>query len=52
MKFKTGHVADIGEVTQERPDAMAAFGRSDLRVQSARAEQFLEPNGSIFEDWL
>jgi hypothetical protein len=49
MKFKTGHMAGISEVTQMRPHAVAASGRSDLRVRSARAEQFLEPNGSIFE---
>jgi hypothetical protein len=36
MKFKTGHVASIGEVTQVRPDAVAAFGRSDLCVRLAR----------------
>jgi hypothetical protein len=44
-----GHVAGIGKVAQVRPDAVAAFGRSDLRVRSARAERFLEPNGSIVE---
>jgi hypothetical protein len=52
MKFKMGHVASIGEVAQVRPDAMAASGQSDLRVRSARAVQFLEPNDSIFEGRL
>jgi hypothetical protein len=49
MKFKMGHVASIGKVAQVRSDAMAASGRSDLRVRSTRAEQFLEPNSSIVE---
>jgi hypothetical protein len=31
---------------------VAMSDQSDLHVWSAREEQFLEPNGSIFEGWL
>jgi hypothetical protein len=52
MKFKMGHVTSIGEIMQVRSDAVAASGRSNLRVRSASAEQFIEPNSFIFEGWL
>jgi hypothetical protein len=47
-----GHVASIGDVAQVRRDAVATSGQSNLRVRSARAVQFLEPNDSIFEGRL
>jgi hypothetical protein len=49
MKFKMEDVASIGDVTHVRPDVVATSNQSDLRVWSAREEQFLEPNSSIFE---
>jgi hypothetical protein len=41
MKFKTGHVVSISEVTQVRSDAMAVSDQSDLSVRSVHVEQFL-----------
>jgi hypothetical protein len=46
------HVASIGNVMHVRPDVVATSNQSDLCVWSACEEQFLEPNGSIFEGWL
>jgi hypothetical protein len=49
MKFKMGHVASIGQWCETQSDTVFVSGQFDLRVRSTRIEQFLEPNGSIFE---
>jgi hypothetical protein len=47
MKFKRGHVAGIGTVWSERPDAEAVFGQPDRCIRSARAVPLRDPNDSI-----
>jgi hypothetical protein len=50
--FERGHVAPIRGLGAQRPDAKAASGQSDRRVQSPRGRHIVETNDSILRGRL